>query len=437
MESNRSINISITLLAVIFFFVFVCLFPTQNFLSAYSDTLGYWADCGIYVGVVIGCPLASYTVKTIGTKKALLIGCFPYVIFMISNFFLHAFNATYGLMIPSAILLGFGAAIFWTAQGTYCSFAAMHICKNNNTEKTPLGFYNGAILGSAQMANAFGNLLVSFLLHNNVSFDAIFIAFSIVSASSFFVIFKLKVLKEPEMDKLEFENEKTTQSPIQLLTAVGRQVLKSHKMQLMLPVFILAGCVQSFMWGTFTADVIKPSIGKSNIGYIMCICGSFDCIGSFVFGKLSDKIPRRFVLLLGVLMLAPVSIFFSFNTLPTHNWFWLIAVAALLGSTDSILQTQCSALMGHLFPKEMLSSSFANFTLWKSLATAAGFFVGPLIGLHTKAIIVVIALCIACIALAILHWRLGALDDRISRSEQEPLLQNDVEDNSKTTKPQL
>jgi len=49
------------------------------------------------------------------------------------------------------------------------------------------------------------------------------------------------------------------------------------------------GIELGFVYGEFTANFVRESLGEGSIGYIMGIFGAVNVFASFVFGRLHDK----------------------------------------------------------------------------------------------------------------------------------------------------
>lgn len=106
---------------------------------------------------------------------------------------------------------------------------------------------------------------------------------------------------------------------------------------------------------------------------MLATLGVTDAAGSIVFGRVSDRVGRLPLLLLGALcQTAAYIVLFIFDSL--NNLAVLMPVACLLGFGDAAFNTQISGILGFLF-RDSSASAFANFKLFQSLATGILFFI--------------------------------------------------------------
>ena len=70
------------------------------------------------------------------------------------------------------------------------------------------------------------------------------------------------------------------------------KVWASKDFILMVPMMVWLGLEIGWIYGSFTANVVKPSLGQANIGWIMAAYGAFDAFFSFALGRISDKIGK-------------------------------------------------------------------------------------------------------------------------------------------------
>jgi len=80
---------------------------------------GYFSLCIIYAVSAFANWLAPSIVALLGVKRSLISGAVPYAVFVVS----FIYPTAWVLYVMSA-LVGVGAAVLWTAQGTYLTLAS-------------------------------------------------------------------------------------------------------------------------------------------------------------------------------------------------------------------------------------------------------------------------------------------------------------------------
>lgn len=81
-------------------------------MSALHGEAGYWSLATLYIVLALSTFVAPSVSNFIGPRGSIWIGAIPYVIYVVGA----AFTFTW-LLIISAVLLGFGAALLWTGHG--------------------------------------------------------------------------------------------------------------------------------------------------------------------------------------------------------------------------------------------------------------------------------------------------------------------------------
>eukprot|EP01059_Diplonema_ambulator_P015123 TRINITY_DN2621_c1_g4_i2.p1 TRINITY_DN2621_c1_g4~~TRINITY_DN2621_c1_g4_i2.p1 ORF type:complete len:205 (+),score=83.28 TRINITY_DN2621_c1_g4_i2:106-720(+) len=150
---------------------------------------------------------------------------------------------------------------------------------------------------------------------------------------------------------------------------------KDPRMLYLIPLIMYNGMEQGFIWGDFTSNWVKPSVGLENIGYVMAAFGATDALGSFILGKVSDITGRFPIMTLGALCQLTVIIILVIVDVGNcdKKYFILILSAFLWGIGDAVWNTQISSILGEVFTKEK-DNAFSNLKLWQSLMTSVMFF---------------------------------------------------------------
>ena len=116
-------------------FAFLFLFTAFQSLSNLQSSLNREKGLGtvglsiIYGSLVISCMfLPSFIISHIGCKWTVAFSMLTYILYMVANFY-----ATWGTIIPGAIILGLGAAPLWSAKCTYLTETGTWYAKMTGT----------------------------------------------------------------------------------------------------------------------------------------------------------------------------------------------------------------------------------------------------------------------------------------------------------------
>jgi len=60
-------------------------------------------------------------------------------------------------------------------------------------------------------------------------------------------------------------------------------------MILLAPLMAFNGMELGFVWGEFTTNFVRESLGENSIGYVMGIFGAVNVVSSYGIGRLSDR----------------------------------------------------------------------------------------------------------------------------------------------------
>ena len=108
---------NIVVVSVAFLFLFTAFQSLSNLQSSLNREkgLGTVGLSIIYGSLVISCMfLPTFIISHIGCKWTVAFSMLTYILYMVANFY-----ATWGTIIPGAIILGLGAAPLWSAKCTY------------------------------------------------------------------------------------------------------------------------------------------------------------------------------------------------------------------------------------------------------------------------------------------------------------------------------
>jgi len=321
---------------------------------------------------------------------------------------------------------------------TSCAYNYANI--GGDEAKSALGLFSGIFFGIFQLTQISGNLIESLVYKSKkdspVPLFIVYLSCAMLGAISILFLRRVDPVEDETATKplltKPAESEETApvvrnssslnltdspsnrsstsiaksggdQSVVELLLETIR-LWRNPKMLLLIPLLFLSGLEQGWVFGAFTTTFVSPSLGKTNIGYVMVAFGAADVVGSFVFGKLSDVIGRPPVLVFGFVCQTAVALSLLFADVAPGEWAPLLVCAAVWGFGDASWNTQISAILGELFPHS-LNAAFANFKLFQSLLMGVAFLLGSILSSRPKLylwlLVVFLVVSIVCVLAAL------------------------------------
>ena len=265
-------------------------------------------------------------------------------------------------MIPVAFVNGIGAAVLWVSQATVITMYAEEYAAANALERAAaLGIFNGLFYGIFQFSAIVGNVMTSLLIEQSdesASDDENTVN---VNTTLLFVVFFILALVGTAMlvfGKAQTSASTASSSPWEAFKN-SVVLLQKREMQLILPMFLFHGVWQAWAAGNFTADIVSESLGSGWIGYVMCLFGFGNVVGSIVFGRLSDRLGRKPIIAFGLLAGLCVQIFFLAWTVTDDAFALSFCFAFAIGLVDSVFNSIPSAF-AVAFVSLLLSSPSKN-----------------------------------------------------------------------------
>jgi hypothetical protein len=262
-------------------------------------------------------------------------------------------------------------------------------------------------------------------------------------------------------------NESAARLPVSASVRNMVRAWANPRLYSLLPLIMYSGLEMGFIWGDFTANYVKPTLGKADIGYVMCVFGASDIFYSFALGRLSDdaRVGRMPVLALGALAQLAIMLYALrlrvpdcssgavdaamaanpaeaarlakllpaggfdgsgaclawWNTagaadisddLPsnfgdsTSWWLTLGVMAHVWAIGDAAWNTQLNSIISEMFAADP-APGFANLKLWQSAMTGAAFFYNDSLAGAAKLYIMLAMLGLGCLGLLNLHFNVG------------------------------
>ncbi|CAB3373110.1 Hypothetical predicted protein [Cloeon dipterum] len=417
--------VNVILLGFAFMFVFTAFQTMGNIEKTVLDSItsddpsfqgdGYTSLAVIYAVLAICNWLAPSIISVTGSKVAMIVGAITYSLFIAS--FL---TPKTWLLYVASVVVGAGAAVIWTGQGSYLIL---------NSDSQTISRNSGIFWAMLQCSMFFGNTFVYFVFQGKTHIDEetrtlVFLVLLGVSAVG--IVFLLILRPTNSTNAAEVEAQAPLPSENGPLHALKRAfaLFTTQEMLLLSCTFLYTGVELSFFSGVYS-----PSIGftqqlgeqaKQLVGMSGIFIGLGEVIGGALFGILGKKTikwGRDPIVIMGFIIHI-LSFFLIFLNLPnaaplgntndeafiTSSAYLAILCSFLLGFADSCYNTQIYSIIGGIFPEDS-APAFALFKFTQSLAAAACFFYSSHVGLHVQLAILVVTAIIGTITFCMVEWR--------------------------------
>jgi len=376
------------------------------------DNLGTWANSAIYASLILAaCFMPSFLIKKLKVKWTMVLSVITYSIYIAAQFYPEFYT-----LIPTAIILGMGAAPLWAAKCTYLTQLAHRLARDEGVEPEPIVTrFFGIFFFFFQCNSIIGNIISTSVYSSSVdanfsiseeslakcgpsycppqliksnkteeeSVNENFEAAADLSntykiagtylALSFGAALILAILVDPltRFGENERREQNEQQTGFKLLIATFRHMLKKKQI-LIIPITFWSGIEQGFFGADFTAGFVTCAYGVHIVGRVLIVYGVCDSLASAGFGFVIQKIGRVPIFLLGAAINFTVIVVMLSWQPQADQVFVVYILAALWGTADAIWQTQINALYGVLFPSEE-EAAFSNYRLWESMGFLVAF----------------------------------------------------------------
>ncbi|XP_018010585.1 UNC93-like protein [Hyalella azteca] len=388
---------NIIIISTAFFLLFSSFQSMANLQSSINPGSGTIALAVLYAALVVSCAfIPTLLIKKLTVKWTMALCVLGYSSYIAAQFYPRHFT-----LIPTAIILGLGAAPMWSSKCTYLTQVGKRYGEivGENSEVIITRFF-GLFFLFFQSSQVIGNLIsstvlsqgesprrteeqlqlcgVNFCPHHNLSSGNVTTIdppeqSKIYTMASIYLVLSLlaSVIIASFVDPLtRFVDEtkdasSTGKSGLQLLVATFNHM--RHPFQLLIiPLTIWSGVEQGYIGADYTAAYVSCGLGVHMVGYTMICFGVCDAICSISFTPLVKIVGRLPVFTLAaILNAAAIIIMFTWRPTPDNLAMFFI-VPALWGTADAVWQTQINALYGVIFPGES-EAAFSNYRLWESI----------------------------------------------------------------------
>ncbi|XP_013399249.1 UNC93-like protein MFSD11 isoform X2 [Lingula anatina] len=440
--------INVLVLGIGFMFIFsafqTCSMVEQTVITDARDAPnstftgnGYTSLAIIYIFSSLFNWVAPAIVNFLTPKWSLVVSGFTYFLFIAS----FLYPMTWALYVGS-VLVGIGAAVLWTAQGSFLTL---------NSDAETVGRNSGIFWALLQSSLLIGNLFSYFELRGatTISDSRRTVLFGVFSGACFLGVLSFVFLrKAPFTSSKEIQNVNISSSGIRtgpgepngtevvnvmedrpagpVKALVQSFKLMATKNMLLLSVcFAYTGLELTFFSGVYGTSVSNTKILKDPDALIG-ICGMFigagEIIGGAAFGllgKRTNRFGRDPIVLLGFLV-HTVAFFLIFINIPDiapihktedvayfysvfPNEYVAVLCGFLLGFGDSTFNTQIYSILGFMYPDES-APAFALYKFMQSLAAAVAFFYSDVLMLKWQLLILQVMCVLGSFCFFIVEW---------------------------------
>ncbi|XP_055851082.1 UNC93-like protein MFSD11 [Episyrphus balteatus] len=417
--------LNVLILGFGFMFVFTSFQTMGNIEKTILDSIaeedktfkgdGYTSLAVIYASFALSNWLAPSFLSFTGPRCAMLVGSLTYTLFMV----VFLWPSTWLLYVASAIL-GAGASITWTGQGTFLARCS---------DPTNISRNSGIFWALLQCSMFFGNLFVYFQFQDKSTIDAetrqlvigVLIAVAILGIA---FLATLRTVEDNSTPDRELHEVKSGfGSALYAMKSAG-ELFMTRDMLLLSLAFFYSGLELSFFSGVYGSSIGFTSAISETPKEIVGLAGIFigigEVLGGGLFGLLGSKTTRygRDPIVIVGYIIHLIAFFLIFLNLPDAAPFqsttdisyldppkaWLALLCAfLLGFGDACFNTQIYSMLGGVFVKNSVGA-FALFKFTQSVAAAISFFYSPYLGLRAQLSILVVFGTIGTACFCVVEW---------------------------------
>ncbi|KAL3285315.1 hypothetical protein HHI36_019424 [Cryptolaemus montrouzieri] len=359
---------------------------------------GYTSLAIIYAALAIFNWIAPSAISVIGPKFSMFIGSLTYMLFIMS----FLWPKTWLLYTASAII-GAGAALIWTGQGTYLTL---------NSSPATISRNSGMFWAMLQCSMLFGNLFVyiEFDGQDYIQKDVRTLVIWVLSGLSIAGVVVFLILPNPPKGS---DDEVRTEEPMPGPVEVFLDAMKlfiTPRMLMLCVAFLYSGIELGFYSGVYSTAVgatSKLENAKKLVGLSGVFIGLGEVLGGLLFGILGKKTTKwgRDPIVIVGFLIHIVAFFCIFLNLPnnspigdtndgafiTSSKVLAMACSFLLGFGDACFNTQFYSIIGNVYSNNS-ACAFGVFKFVQSIGAAACFLYAKSVGLYVQlAILVVLA----------------------------------------------
>ncbi|CAL4066106.1 unnamed protein product, partial [Meganyctiphanes norvegica] len=405
---------NIIIMSIAFTFNFTAYNAMANLQSSINAQLGTASLSTLYAALVVSCMFVpSWLIRKLKYKKTTALCMLAYSTYIAAQFY-----PEYYTLVPTAIIVGIGAAPMWSAQCSYFTQAGQTFAKltGEDSEVVVTRFF-GIFFLFFQSSQIWGNLISSLVLNRGAAsadknattieeycganfmpgvdipfgegedaneirdedrylMSGIYLACAILSSAIVFIFV------DPLSKFCTEETSNSNKTGLQLVVATFNLMRNPYQL-LIIPLTIWSGLEQAFIGADFTASYVQCGLGVEMVGYVLICYGVVDSIFSLSLSHVVKLVGRIPVFTMGAVINFSVIIALLFWVPDPDQPVLFFVFAGLWGVSDAVWQTQINAFYGVLFPGQS-EAAFSNYRLWESLGFIIAYACSTAIGTDAK-----------------------------------------------------
>ncbi|KAK8737945.1 hypothetical protein OTU49_004314 [Cherax quadricarinatus] len=426
-KERLAITKNIIIISVAFTFLFTSYNSMANLQSSINKVDGTAALSTLYGALVLSCCfLPSWLIKTLKVKYTMAICMLCYSTYIAAQFYPQIYT-----LVPTAIILGLGAAPMWSAKCTYLTKVGARYAELVGDDKEVIiTRFFGIFFLFFQSTQVWGNLISSSVLsvgvvdtyktpeelekcgfnfcpwdtsdsnstNSSSSTDDDIPRWQIYTMASIYLVFSLlsSVIVVIFVDPLsrfvgnETYDATADKTGVQLLVATFNHMRHPYQL-LIIPLTIWSGVEQAFLGADYTAAYVSCGLGVHMVGYIMICYGVCDAVCSASFSPLVRIVGRVPIFTMGFIINLSIIITLIYWMPTPDDLPVFFIISGLWGVSDAVWQTQINALYGVIFPGES-EAAFSNYRLWESIGFIIAYACSTALCITTKVTILLVFL---------------------------------------------
>ncbi|EFC49075.1 predicted protein [Naegleria gruberi] len=356
-------------------------------------------------------------IKLFGLRTSIIVGAFLYALFVLS-LSVEMAPVSYTM----STISGLGGSLLWIANGEILTRAANYYQRMAKKErnKMEIDHFNSAFtvifFAIYQLNSLLGNLISTSMLKLSLGEFWLFLILFIISLFGIILLTPLRNISFHEtITTIEYELPKPPSTRDRLLAIIANvlvyikdtiSVILSPKMILFSVIFFYSGYSIAFFYRVLPRVMQKHS-NSFIVPWAIACFGLSEVVGSLLFGRLSDKIGKRPVMIATIIfhVLAISSSFATVYWPPSYITYFVPQI--ICGLADSGLNVVIYSVLGgtgDYFKYAKTSEAFSSFKIIQSLGVCIGIVFGTLFSVQTVQFTLAGVLFISILFYIALDW---------------------------------
>lgn len=393
---------NVIIISVAFMFLFTS-YNSMSFLQSSINKVDGTASLTVlYAAFIFSCCfLPSWMIRRLHEKYTMAACMLCYSTYMAAQFYPEIYT-----LVPTAVVVGLGAAPMWSAKCTYLTKSGKRLAELEGVgSEVVITRFFGIFFMFFQSTQVWGNIISSTVLSvgvekidktaeelltcgYNFCLDQkneespgnatnstssrqdgpppwqIYTMASIYLGCSLFAAAITVFFVDPLSRFVKETPNSQEKSGLVLVAATFNQLRHPYQL-LIVPLTIWSGVEQAFLGADYTAAYVSCGLGVHMVGYIIICYGVCDAICSVGFSPIVRKYGRVPVFSLGFLINLGLNITLTYWTPKPDDLVMFFVISGLWGVADAVWQTQINTLYGVIFPGQS-EAAFSNYRLWEA-----------------------------------------------------------------------